>query len=89
MSEISEHIARWRERLLERGWMDWPGHSPPTHDWIEYHVVWNGEIWSGRCMLSHHLWSDAGIPGTHRYLIGNAFPNGVTVRLWRMAPGSD
>lgn len=89
MSEIPEHIARWRDRLIERGWMDRAGCSPPQRDRIDYHVVWNGRIYSGRCTLSDYLWSDADKPGHHCYLIGAALPIGVTVRLWRMAPGSD
>lgn len=89
MSELPEHIARWRDRLIELGWIDRATCSPPTHDRIEYHAVWNGQIYSGRCTLYDYPWGKASLPGHHCYLIGAALPDGVTVRLWRMAPGSD
>lgn len=89
MSEIPENVARWRDRLLEQGWIDRDRYPPPDSDRIEYHAVWNGRIYSGRCTLSDYHWSGAGIPGHHCYLIGAALPVGVTARVWRMAPGSD
>lgn len=89
MPEIPEHIARWRDRLIERGWVDRAKHPPPERDRIEYHVVWKGQIYSGRCTLYDHPWSAAGVPGHHCYLIGAPVPEDTTVRVWRLAPGSD
>ena len=89
MNDLPEKIARWRERLIERGWLDPKIYPPPDQDVIVYHVVWNGEIWSGRCRLRDHHYLEATVPGTHQFLMFAYQPEAIPVRLWRMAPGSD
>ncbi|WP_353981675.1 hypothetical protein [Salinicola endophyticus] len=81
--------TRWLEQMIERGWIDRFKHSPPHYDRIEYHSVWNGRIYSGRCTLGDYPWSDASTPGHHCFLIGAALPVGVGPRVWRMAKGSE
>ena len=62
-------ILQWRKRLERRGWYNGNRFSPPKHEIIEYHAVWKGRIYSGRCRLADYNHSDWWRPGTHAYLL--------------------
>ncbi|WP_162617854.1 hypothetical protein [Salinicola halophilus] len=81
---LPQYVAAWRDSLLERGWHEYDGHPPPEQSMIEYHVIWRGSIWSGRCRLRDQRWSDSSIPGSHAYLVAASFAD-VPLRLWREA----
>ncbi|GHA85483.1 hypothetical protein [Modicisalibacter luteus] len=74
-------VTQWRKRLERKGWKN-AKRFPATHsDWIEYHAVWQGQIWSGRCRLSDCDMLDWWQLGTHVYLIKWLFE--VEEAVWR------
>ncbi|SDO73157.1 hypothetical protein SAMN04487957_110154 [Halomonas shengliensis] len=45
-------ITTWRKRLERRGWTSLRRARPPRGRLIEYHVIWEGQLVSGRVRLA-------------------------------------
>ncbi|MGQ7247616.1 hypothetical protein ACUN9Y_09775 [Halomonas sp. V046] len=83
MSEYE--ITQWRKRLERKGWLGLSWSSPPIDRLVEYHVVWQGWLISGRCRLDDENRVDWWEPETPQYL--RARKHGVSDGVWRQAKG--
>ncbi|MCG7598902.1 hypothetical protein MHM84_03825 [Halomonas sp. McH1-25] len=83
MDEDAQRYRRtqWRKALERKGWRNAHRFPAPQGDWIEYHALWKGWLYSGRCRLSDFDWHDWDKPGTHVYLIKRLFE--VEEAVWR------
>ncbi|MBW5801203.1 hypothetical protein [Halomonas elongata] len=62
-------ISKWRRRLERKGWIGLRRSLPPTGEWIEFHVIWKGWLYSGRCRLSDYDQADYWREGSMTYLL--------------------
>lgn len=78
-------LTTWRKRLERRGWTSLRRHRPPRDRLIEYHVIWQGRLISGRVQLS--ALGDKGYwqPGSPVYLLERG--QDVDEGVWRVARG--
>lgn len=81
---IRYRLTTWRKRLERRGWVSLRRSRPPGNRLVEYHVVWQGRLISGRVRLSE-LDHDAGFwqPGSPVYLLERG--QDVEEGVWRVA----
>lgn len=77
-------LTTWRNRLERRGWVSLRRSRPPGNRLVEYHVVWQGRLSSGRVRLSEQN-RDAGFwqPGSAVYLLERC--QDVEEGVWRVA----
>lgn len=77
-------ITQWRKRLERRGWISLRRGAPVRDRVIEYHVIWQGWLVSGRTRLGD-LDRAAGYwePGTPVYLLERG--QDVIDGVWRIA----
>ncbi|MBB3142842.1 hypothetical protein [Halomonas organivorans] len=72
----------WRKRLERRGWVSLRRGAAPGNRVVEYHVVWQGWLISGRVLLGHRdrrwEWWE---PGSPTYLLERR--HDVTEGVWR------
>lgn len=74
-------ITQWRKRLERRGWIGLRRAKPSTGEWIEFHVIWRGRLYSGRCRLSDHDQADYWRVGSMTYLLYRQ--QGIIDGVWR------
>ncbi len=81
--EFRYRATTWRKRLERRGWTSLRRTTPPRNRLIEYHVIWQGRLISGRVQLN--TLSDEGYwqPGNPVYLLDRR--QGVLEGVWRLA----
>ncbi|MDI5890588.1 hypothetical protein [Halomonas rhizosphaerae] len=77
-------LTTWRKRLERQGWVSLRRRRPPGNRLVEYHVIWQGRLISGRVRLSE-LDRDAGFwqPGSPVYLLERG--QDVVEGVWRVA----
>ncbi len=77
-------ISTWRKRLERKGWRSLRRGPPPRNRVIEYHVIWQGRLISGRVRLDA-LDVHAGYwtPGSPIYLLVRG--QDVMEGVWRLA----
>lgn len=71
----------WRKRLEQKGWISLRRRTPNGRI-IEFHVIYKGQLYSGRCHVSQ-LHEDAMKPGAMGYLLGR--PDLIREGVWRRA----
>ncbi|WP_043530491.1 hypothetical protein [Litchfieldella xinjiangensis] len=77
-------LTQWRKRLERQGWVSLRRKLPPNHRLVEYHVIWQGRLFSGRVLLSDHdTQRDYWEPGTPIYLLHRG--QDVVEGVWRFA----
>ena len=76
-------ITQWRKRLERKGWLGLSRSSPPIDRLVEYHVVSQGWLISGRCVLGKEIKDDWWEPGTPQYLLSRK--HGISDGVWRLA----
>lgn len=79
-------VILWRQRLERKGWRGLRRGIPPSGALIEYHVIWNRQLISGRVRLrdtdrNRDYW----IPGTPEFLLSRRY--GIDDGVWRPAKG--
>ena len=76
-------LTTWRKRLERRGWVSLRRSRPQGNRLIEYHVIWQGRLISGRVQLS--ALGDEGYwqPGSPVYLLERG--QDVEEGVWRVA----
>lgn len=77
-------ITQWRKRLERKGWISLRRGAPVRDRLVEYHVIWQGRVVSGRVRL-RDLDATAGYwePGTPVYLLERG--KDVEEAVWRIA----
>jgi hypothetical protein len=74
-------VIQWRKRLERKGWKNAKRFPAPDSDWIEYHALSQGYLYSGRCRLADCDMLDWWQPGSHVYLIKRLHE--VEEAVWR------
>lgn len=62
-------VTQWRKRLERKGWIGLKRRQADRFRWIEFHVIWQGWLYSGRCKLSLCDEQDHYRPGTTLYML--------------------
>ena len=76
--------TQWRKRLERKGWISLRRGMPPTGKLVEYHVIWQGRLFSGRVRLRDtDRVADYWVPGSPAYLLERR--HGITEGVWRVA----
>ncbi|WP_447896062.1 hypothetical protein [Vreelandella sp. GE22] len=83
---MSYETIQWRKAMERRGWRKFAGTLPPRM--IEYHIVRNGKLYSGRCD-AHNPIGNVSDPGSQANILRRRDLNDVGV--WRLAkrPGGE
>ena len=77
-------ITQWRKRLERKGWLSLRRGAPVQDRVIEYHVLWQGRLFSGRVRLADlDLTKGYWEPGTPAYLLQRM--QDVQEGVWRVA----
>ena len=80
-------ITQWRKRLERRGWTGLRRRQPPHNELIEYHVIRQGWLYSGRCRLDDYSEIDRFREGTLTCMLERGY--GIDDGVWRRAdPGA-
>ena len=80
-------ITQWRKRLERKGWLGLSRSSPPIDRLVEYHVVWQGWLISGRCVLGKEIKGDWWEPGTPQYRFPASTASAMACGGWRRIRG--
>lgn len=75
-------LTTWRKRLERRGWVSLKRHRPPRDRLIEYHVIWQGHLISGRVQLNTSGDDGYWQPGHPTYLLERG--QDVYEGVWRL-----
>jgi|SRR5690554_1355663 len=76
-------ITTWRKRLERRGWTSLRRARPPRNRLVEYHVIWQGQLISGRVRLTDLDDSAYWQPGSPVALLERGLS--VIEGVWRVA----
>ncbi|KAA0015465.1 hypothetical protein F0A16_20460 [Salinicola corii] len=83
MGELPNYVWQWRDGLLAKGWRMRDRHGPPCERLVEYHALYRGEIYSGRCRISRSPQTLNWGALTHEAVLLCNEPHAVQV--WRLA----
>ncbi|MDN3561733.1 hypothetical protein [Vreelandella neptunia] len=79
---MSYAATQWRKRLERKGWISLRRKAPALGV-IEYHVIYRGHLYSGRCNASSLNGEDMLVAGTTEYLLRRT--DLITEGVWRRA----
>ena len=75
--------TQWRKRLEQRGWISFRRGAPPGHVLIEYHIIYRGHLYSGRCKMNEIADQETWTVGSTGYLLRRV--DLTTEGVWRRA----
>lgn len=82
MDQQQYMATQWRKRLERKGWISLR-RKAPMHGLIEYHVIYRGHLYSGRCNPATLNSEDTWTVGTTAYLLRRT--DLITEGVWRKA----
>lgn len=65
---VDYNATQWRKRLERKGWISLRRRSP-GHGVIEYHIIYHGHLYSGRCNAAALSSEDTLTADTTGYLL--------------------
>ncbi|SJN11598.1 hypothetical protein CZ787_06285 [Halomonas citrativorans] len=77
----------WRKRLERKNWVSLRRAAPPGHKLIEFHIIWKGQLFSGRIAVNRLNAGDMSTPGTVLFLIRRT--DQITEGVWRLSAGGE
>lgn len=83
---MSYSAVQWRKRLERKGWISLSRRAP-AHGVIEYHVIYLGHLYSGRCDASGFNGEGMLAVGSTEYLLRRV--DLITEGVWRRAKRPD
>ena len=83
---VDFNATQWRKRLERKGWISLRRRSP-GHGVIEYHIIFRGHLYSGRCNAATLGSEDTLNVGTTGYLLRRV--DLITEGVWRLAKRPD
>lgn len=86
MAPDKYRTLQWRKSLERRGWKN-IRRGLPVSQVIEFHIVYRGQLYSGRCVVGHLDSADTWKPGTLAYLFRR--PDQIAEGVWRLATKTD
>ncbi|MGO3056998.1 MAG: hypothetical protein ACTID3_08710 [Halomonas sp.] len=88
MSEHDRYLAtQWRKRLERKGWISLRRSPPPGHRLIDFHVIWKGQLYSGRIVINRVNAEAISQPGSTAFLIKRT--DQITEGVWRLSAGGE